>query len=218
MRGETYEEFVEKFKNKHTLTTDDCYTPQQLMEDITAVVCKEFNIDPATVIRPFYPGGDYESEDYTGKVVIDNPPFSIMTKILKFYREHNVKAFLFCPGLTSSKEQLEHWTTVFVNRSIIYENGANVATNFVHNFTPDVVATTCKELNDIVCKANPRRVLKAIPRGPGAVTIADFRTASRRKDFVIKKEDVKEINTKDYYSYALILDENQAAELLRKDD
>ena len=60
--GETYEEFVEKFKSKKT--TDDCYTPPGVYAVIKDWACKEYSIDPAKIVRPFYPGGDYENFDY----------------------------------------------------------------------------------------------------------------------------------------------------------
>ena len=69
-----YDGFVEKFKPKKT--TDDCYTPPAVYETIKNWACSEYGIDPSKVVRPFYPGGDYESFDYSGgKVVVDNPPF-----------------------------------------------------------------------------------------------------------------------------------------------
>ncbi len=46
---------------------------------------------------PAYPGGDYESYDYTGKVVIDNR-LAILAKIVKFYQKR--ESFLFAPSLT----------------------------------------------------------------------------------------------------------------------
>lgn len=53
--GESYEEFVEKFKPKKT--TDDCYTPPSIYAVIRDWSCKEYGIDPAKIVRPFYPGG-----------------------------------------------------------------------------------------------------------------------------------------------------------------
>ena len=68
-----YGAFVDKFKPKKT--TDDCYTPPEVYETIKDWACREFGIDPSKVVRPFYPGDDYESFDYSdGKVVVDNPP------------------------------------------------------------------------------------------------------------------------------------------------
>lgn len=41
--GETYEEFVEKFKPKKT--TDDCYTPPLIYEAVKGWAIKEYNWD-----------------------------------------------------------------------------------------------------------------------------------------------------------------------------
>ena len=72
--GESYEEFVEKFKPKKT--TDDCYTPPSIYAVIRDWTCKEYGIDPSKIVRPFYPGGDYEHYDYPAdSVVIGIPPF-----------------------------------------------------------------------------------------------------------------------------------------------
>ena len=55
MRGETYEEFVEKFKPKKT--TDDCYTPQGIYEVIKDWVCEKYDVKEESIMRPFKPGG-----------------------------------------------------------------------------------------------------------------------------------------------------------------
>ena len=128
--GETYEEFVEKFKPKKT--TDDCYTPERIMNIINDYVEEKYTVDRKNFIRPFYPGGDFEKEDYTNKIVVDNPPFSILKKILDFYDEHNIKYFLFCPALTSTK-YADKRTFIAIKDNIIYENGAVVLTGFLTN-------------------------------------------------------------------------------------
>ena len=51
MRGETYEEFVEKFKPKKT--TDDCYTPQGIYEVIKDWVCEKYDVKEESIMRPF---------------------------------------------------------------------------------------------------------------------------------------------------------------------
>lgn len=91
-RGESYEQFLEKFKPKKT--TDDCYTPDNVYEVVKSWAVKRYGITER-IMRPFYPGGDFEKEDYTGAVVIDNPPFSIFAKIIDFYLENGVKFFPF---------------------------------------------------------------------------------------------------------------------------
>ena len=62
-RGETYEEFTNKFKPKKT--TDDCYTPPLVYAAVRDWVVAEYGIDAEKIARPFYPGGDYENFDYS---------------------------------------------------------------------------------------------------------------------------------------------------------
>ena len=146
-----YDEFVEKFKPKKT--TDDCYTPPEVYEVIKGWACAEYGIDPAKVVRPFYPGGDYEKFDYGGgKVVVDNPPFSILTQICEFYVENGIPFFLFCPTLTGfgSKRLAMLTCHIICGCQIVYENGAIVNTSFVTSYGGDVVAKTAPELRELV--------------------------------------------------------------------
>jgi hypothetical protein len=88
-----YDAFLDKFEDKKT--TDDCYTPKEVMEIIINYVNEKYSLTGKKIIRPFYPGGDFESIEYTeDMIVIDNPPFSIITKICKYYLERNIKFFL----------------------------------------------------------------------------------------------------------------------------
>lgn len=129
--GESYEEFVEKFKPKKT--TDDCYTPPRVYEAVKDWAVKEYGIDPAKIVRPFYPGGDYERFEYPeGCIVLDNPPFSILAKILRFYDEHGIAHFLFAPTLTLfSLIKFSQGGVIATDVSVEYENGAKVNTSFV---------------------------------------------------------------------------------------
>ena len=148
---EGYDEFVEKFKPKKT--TDDCYTPPEVYEVIRDWACAEYGIDPAKVVRPFYPGGDYERFDYSGgKVVVDNPPFSILTQICEFYVNNGIPFFLFCSTLTGfgSKRLAMRTCHIICGCQIIYENGASVNTSFVTSYGGDVVAKTAPELRELV--------------------------------------------------------------------
>lgn len=133
-----YEGFVEKFKPKKT--TDDCYTPQAVYDVILEWVRKRYNLsDTVEIVRPFWPGGDFENYDYKpGCVVIDNPPFSILSKIVAFYNERNIKYFLFAPGLIALGVGNRGGSDLNVNHictgaTITYENGAKVSTSFVTN-------------------------------------------------------------------------------------
>lgn len=128
MKNETYEEFVEKFKPKKT--TDDCYTPPDVYEIIKAYALEKNGWQGRPVVRPFYPGGDFENFKYpTNCVVIDNPPFSILSKIVNWYNEKGIDYFLFAPALTTLN--LNAPSHIIPNCSIVYENGAVVRTAFV---------------------------------------------------------------------------------------
>ena len=149
--GESYEEFVEKFKPKKT--TDDCYTPPSVYAVIRDWACKEYGIAPAKIVRPFYPGGDYERFDYPdGAVVLDNPPFSILSRICTFYIDHGIPFFLFAPSLTafSGRANNMRMNHVICDCNIEYDNGAIVKTSFVTSYGGDIVAQTEPRLSKLV--------------------------------------------------------------------
>ena len=161
---EDYEGFVEKFKPKKT--TDDCYTPENVYAVVRDWAIAHYGIPPdAEIVRPFWPGGDYEAYDYpAGCVVIDNPPFSIMTKIVRFYHARGVRYFLFAPYLTnlgigSGGAGVNH---VIAPCTVRYENGATVATSFVTNLGDEFILTA-PDLMDAIDKANDEN-LKAVKK------------------------------------------------------
>ena len=134
---EEYQEFLEKFKLKKT--TDDCYTPAPVYDAVARYVEETYGISRDNFVRPFYPGGDYVNESYPeGCVVVDNPPFSIMAEILRFYDSKGIRFFLFAPTLTlfSSSSSAGTCTALPCTLSVIYENGASVNTSFVTNLEP----------------------------------------------------------------------------------
>lgn len=146
-RNETYEEFVKKFEPKKT--TDDCYTPPEVYDCVRDWACEEYGIDPDKIVRPFWPGGDYEHYAYPeGYVVLDNPPFSIHAKIIEFYLKSGIQFFLFTPGMTafSRKRQVMKCCHIITDTKIIYENGAVVNTVFVTSLEGDVVARSAPDL------------------------------------------------------------------------
>ena len=128
---EEYQEFLDKFKLKKT--TDDCYTPAPVYDAVARYVEETYGVSRANFVRPFYPGGDYQKENYpSGCVVVDNPPFSIMAEILQFYHTRGVSFFLFAPTLTLFSSS-SSCTALPCNLSVIYENGASVNTSFLTN-------------------------------------------------------------------------------------
>ena len=161
VHGETYEEFVDKFKPKKT--TDDCFTPSDVYEEVAAYVTERFGVDRADMVRPFWPGADYKALDYPqGCVVVDNPPFSMLMEIKRFYLERGIRFFLFAPALTLfSCRETERVTHIACDANIVYENGAVVRTGFVTNMAGDIVAESdpelCRRLNDANERAHARR-------------------------------------------------------------
>lgn len=150
-KGETYEEFVQKFEPKRT--TDDCYTPEPVYDAVAGWVERRYGIPRERFVRPFWPGGDYEAEDYPeGCAVVDNPPFSILSRIKRFYRDRGVPFFLFAPTLTLIGDG--EFCAVAVGASVTYENGAKVSTSFVTNMEPGVRLMTAPDLYEAVTEAD----------------------------------------------------------------
>lgn len=138
--GEKYTEFTEKFVPKKT--TDDCYTPPNVYDAVANWVAQEYDLDRSAFVRPFYPGGDYEHYDYPeGCVVVDNPPFSIITQIQRFYISRGIRYFLFAPTLTLFSGRGVDACFIPVGVSVTYENGANVNTSFATNLDSARVRT-----------------------------------------------------------------------------
>ena len=159
---QNYKEFVEKFKPKKT--TDDCYTPDAVYETVKNWAVKEYHLDGREIVRPFWPGGDYENFKYPdGCVVIDNPPFSILSKIKAFYAERGIDYFLFAPHLTlfsSGEKNGERY--IVVDTQITYANGAKVNTDFVTNLDTAFIRTA-PDLKRLIEAAN-RRQTKTLPK------------------------------------------------------
>ena len=130
--SDEYQEFVKKFEQAKT--TDDCYTPDGVYDAVADWVAKEYKLDRKKFVRPFFPGGDYEARQYKpDEIVVDNPPFSILAKILKFYEEHGIRFFLFAPTLTLFSSSSTSACAICAGLKIIYENGADVGTSFLTN-------------------------------------------------------------------------------------
>lgn len=142
-----YGEFTEKFKAK--LTTDDCYTPVEVYEAVLGWLREKVDIEGCNIVRPFWPGGDYEAYDYKeDDVVVDNPPFSILARILRFYQGRGIRFFLFGPQLTlfSSSSSSSSLTYISCACTVTYANGAKVNTGFISNLFGDVFAMSAPDL------------------------------------------------------------------------
>ena len=152
-----YGEFTEKFKAK--LTTDDCYTPVEVYEAVLGWLREKVDLSGANIVRPFWPGGDYEAYDYKeDDVVVDNPPFSILAGILRFYQGRGIRFFLFGPQLTlfSSSSSSSSLTYIPCSCSVKYANGAKVNTGFISNLFGDVFAMSAPDLRKRIMEAQEK--------------------------------------------------------------
>lgn len=144
---EDYEGYVAKFQEERPKTTDDTFTPPDVFDAVVGWLRKHGKIaEDTAIVRPFYPGGDFEAADYPdGCAVVDNPPFSILAKIVKWYIARNVPFFLFAPGLTIGY-YFRYCNTVIVDANITFENNAKVNVSFVSNMFGDAVAIAAGDL------------------------------------------------------------------------
>lgn len=141
-----YESFIDKFKLKHT--TDDCFTPQEVYDCVVEWVDENLtSLKGKEIIRPFFPGGDFENYHYPPNgIVIDNPPFSINAKIVDFYQRKKIPFFLFANHLTLFGRGKKGVTAVVASATITYENGAKVSTSFLTNLCPDTAIYLAADL------------------------------------------------------------------------
>jgi hypothetical protein len=152
-----YKAFVDKFKPKKT--TDDCYTPDSIFAIIVDYVRERYGVTEDRIVRPFWPGMNYREFDYPdGCVVVDNPPFSILSQIVNDYNRAGVAFFMFEPYLTAFSRR--GCTHVITATPITYENGAEVQTSFCTSLEPGILARSDPELMRRIKDENARLIAK----------------------------------------------------------
>ncbi len=157
-RFNDYEGFLRKFAERGKdapLTTDECLTPPRVYAAVVEWVAARVPLDGRRIVRPFYPGGDYENYPYLeGDVVIDNPPFSILSRIRAHYQRRGVRYFLFAPGLTvMSAGAAAGDCAVLTGNQITYANGAKVNTAFCTNLFPSLRALVAPSMRRALQRA-----------------------------------------------------------------
>ena len=200
-----YESFIAKFAD-NPKTTDDCYTPPDIYDAVVKWLGTKIDLTGKQILRPFYPGGDYVMAEYPEDgIVIDNPPFSIFTKIVQFYCTRNVPFFLFGPGMTIGS--CFRWcTAVIVSEPIRFSNGALVKCNFASNLFGDAVMYSSPELSKML-KNCPSQDYKAnLPkyRYPDELCSAsDMQTLAKGDyDFIIHRDECQIVRDLDHYPKA----------------
>lgn len=221
-----YEAFVEKFKPKKT--TDDCYTPPEVYEVVLQYVREKCNIEGLKVLRPFYPGGDYKSVQYDENcVVIDNPPFSIISQIIRFYNAKGVKYFLFAPHLTLFGTN-QDYTDIVASADIVYENGAKIKTSFITNIMGDVKILGDAELRErIKAVFNTNKVNMPTYQYPdNVVTVSRIASIVEKGESIcIMKKDlafcrqleIQKIHKKAIFGSGFLASHNATNELVAKE-
>lgn len=221
-----YKLFEDKFKPKKT--TDDCYTPPKVYDALLSWVKERYQIgDEVRIIRPFYPNGDYEREDYNGDcIVVDNPPFSILSSIVRFYQKNGIRFFLFSPTLTLFNSlNTSGVTAIPTDVSIVYENGAVVNTSFLTNLSPEIRVEGSVDLYRLMCKAqnkaqNPDKPKYEYP--PEVVSAARIARLVRfgvnykistRESIFIRELDAQKPFGKSIFGGGLLLSSKQATEM-----
>ena len=188
--SKSYGEFTDKFKVK--LTTDDCYTPEAVYNAVRDWTVNEFGLEGREIVRPFWPGGDFETFDYPENcVVIDNPPFSIYDRILNFYTEEGIDFMLFGPSMTLFKRY--DCCYIVTNEVVTYANGAKVSTSFVTSLDK-VYRIRCDSLlKDAIAEAeqagNPKKADLTVFKYPNCVVSSAILCKTSRVDFRVRKDD-----------------------------
>lgn len=223
MNSKEYYEFISKFEERHT--TDDCYTPPAIYDVVADWVAKEYNLNPDNFVRPFVPNGDYQAFEYApDAVVVDNPPFSILSKIVDFYTKNKIAFFLFCPGLTALGYTRYQVCVVGVGYQIVYDNGARVNTSFCTNLDVRAARTAPElysKLRDV--QKQPRASVKPTKYVyPAEVMTSSMlnRLSARGVDFFVSRDcaqfiraiDSQKRRGKGIFGAGLLLSEKAAAE------
>lgn len=163
-------------------TTDDTYTPRDVYDAVVRYVGSVCDLSDKVILRPFFPGGDYEHSDYPPNgVVIDNPPFSMFTAICGFYTLHHIPFFIFGPALTISS-CCKYCTAVIVGRAITFENGAQVPCSFASNLFADTMIMTAPQLDNLLAGCPSQNRKKNLPKydyPEEVLSVSDMQTISR---------------------------------------
>ena len=154
------------------------------------------------IVRPFRPNGDYTTEEYPeGCVVIDNPPFSILSKIVRFYIARGIKFFLFAPSLTLFSSSSSYCTKIVCGVSVTYANKAKVSTSFLTNIFGDnaiicdnELYNTIKEIDERLQKESTKELTKII-YPDNVVSAALLQKVAKRLTFVIPASEIKPIKS-----------------------
>ena len=217
-----YEKFVEKFKPKHT--TDDCMTHDAVYAAVRDWTVEKYGISPdVRIIRPFWPGADYQQADYTGDcVVIDNPPFSILSQIVRWYMARGIRFLLFAPTLMLFSVAKGEASYIVTSANVTYANGAKIPTSLVTNLTDKKICVYSDlsrrmELADKRGYAAPKGNPNAYQVPDNVVTAAKMKRCARYANLEIDAKDTYPVSKldnmiKSVFGQGFLLSDKAAAE------
>lgn len=135
---------------------DEYYTYDNVYNAIKNWCINKYHLQGYKIIRPFYQSNDYKNFDYSGKViVIDNPPFSCLGEIIRYYKQNKIHYFLFAPHLSLFSGS--HKGYIATNNEILYKNGRKIRTSFVTDLIKSTLRTE-PELREIIEKENSKNI------------------------------------------------------------
>ena len=100
---------------------------------VKAYVFNSYGYNLNDMLAPFSSGDDYRDVDYTGKVVVDFPPFSQIGEICNYYNENGVKFFLYIPAVCDLVAVSSYGTVIDTNVILVDEHLLERGISFVTN-------------------------------------------------------------------------------------
>lgn len=220
-KKDDYNSFVDKFKTKKT--TDDCYTPPNVYEAVLKWVRETCNLGDRPIVRPFYPGGDFVRFAYPQNcVVVDNPPFSILAKIIKWYNDNKIDYFLWSPDLSGIRAGA---TLLVTNRNILYHNGADIHTGFCSNLFGDKLVMTAPSLRNVIAEADKinrgkdKKQIRRFTFPPSVLRVNDLnKIVDRGLEFSVSQQEgvvVSDVCNYNTFGNSVLLSDSKTAEKMR---
>ena len=186
-----YDAIVAKFNADAPKTTDECYTPQPVYDAVLEWLRGKVNIEGRPIVRPFFPGGDYKNHEYPANcVVVDNPPFSILAGILRFYQATSIDYFLFAPGLTMFGNCPDGDCSVVCGTQIVYANKAKVLTGFHTSLFPGVKVMIAGSLNRAITAQHRVKTVAKREYSKNVITSALLHKVTKGNDVLIYDNEV----------------------------
>lgn len=181
-----YKYCVTNGRNINTL--DECYTLPEVYDTVLKYAVERYHLQGKHVVRPFVPSGDYQKYVYDkNDVVIDNPPFSMTTKITKWYINHDIPFFLFINGqyaVSLSRGLHGKATVIATNANVSFYHEPNnkvIKMGFVTNLEPkDIVLRGDVALTDKIQILAKKKALNKFKYPKNIIRNSDVLTAINR--------------------------------------